>query len=119
LSSDEKQETADVFDVVLVHSKTADGEGACVLRARPGRLEAGEVRPLRAGHAIAAGAEIVSLSPRAGLTNVHDVKVEYEVPGGPQAATRTAAAGPAQVSTAAYRASWERTFGRGDPAAMN
>ena len=31
------------FDVVLAHAPTEDGEGTRVVRARPGRLEAGEV----------------------------------------------------------------------------
>src|ERR1035438_2766899 len=37
------------FDVVMVHGATDDGAGAKVLRARPGRLDAGEGRPMREG----------------------------------------------------------------------
>jgi hypothetical protein len=97
------------FDVVLVHGKTADGEGASVLRARPGRIEAGEVRPLREGRPLASGGEVVRLSSRAGTPNVYDVDVQYEVPKGPAPASE--GAGPPQVATLAYRESWERTFG--------
>ena len=112
MSSDQKEPDGDAFDVVLLHGKTADGEGASVLRARPGKLEAGEVRPLREGRPLVAGGEVVRLSPRPGLAGVHDVKVEYVVPGTPAPAGGDGA-GPAQVATAAYRASWERTFGPG------
>src|SRR5207244_3655143 len=53
------------FDVVLLHSPTDDGAGVKVLRARPGQVEAGEVRPVREGQAIN-GTEIVTLKPREG-----------------------------------------------------
>jgi hypothetical protein len=102
--------SADDFDVVLVHGKTADGAGTKVLRARPGRLEAGEVRPMEQGRAIAPGAQIVQLSPREATPNVYDVKVEYEV-GGAAPQPSPPSHGPAQVATRAYRDSWDRTFG--------
>ncbi len=114
------------FDVVLVHGKTEDGKGAQVLRARPGRLEAGEMRALESGRPLVPGGQVVQLAPR-GTPNLYDVKVEYEVPGAPPALTPAPPAadasstgverahppssGPAQVATAAYRDSWDRTFG--------
>jgi hypothetical protein len=99
------------FDLALVHGETTDGEGARVLRARPGRLEAGEVRPLTPGRPLAPGGEVVRLVQRQGAP-LYDVKVEYEVPAAsPPQATRAAAGGPPQVATRAYRDSWERTFG--------
>jgi hypothetical protein len=100
----------DGFDVVLMHGKTTDGEGACVLRARPGKLEAGEVRPLREGRPIVGGGEVVRLSPRAGTPNLFDVDVQCAVPSTTEAPT-VPAGGPPQVATRAYRESWERTFG--------
>ncbi len=116
--SSAEDKSGDDFDVVMVHGKTADGNGACVLRARPGRLEAGEVRALESGRPLAPGGQVVQLSPRRGSAqNLYDVKVEYEVPGGRQGdgqsdpARSGAAQGPAQVATRAYRDSWERTFG--------
>lgn len=98
----------DAFDVVMMHGATADGQGARVLRARPGRVDAGEVRPLQDGRPLTASGEIVRLEPRADAPAVYDVKVEHAVgaPGRP-------ASGPAQVATRAYRESWERTFGGG------
>jgi len=103
------EKKGDGFDVVLVHGKTADGEGASVLRARPGRIEAGEVRPLREGRPLARGGVVVRLAPRAGTPHIYDVDVQYEVP---KPAASDAGGGPAQVATHAYRESWERTFGR-------
>ncbi len=116
MSSDAGEKTgADAFDVVLVHGATGDGEGARVLRARPGHIEAGEVRPLREGQALSPGGEVVRLVERPGAHGAHgahcvyDVKVDYKVPEGPAPATR-AATGPVQIATPAYRESWERTF---------
>jgi hypothetical protein len=107
----------DAFDVVLVHGATGDGQGARVLRARPGHLEAGEVRPLRDGQPIAPGGEVVRLVERSQAANVYDVKVDYAAPPAPgptPAAAPTpakmAAGGPPQIASPAYRASWDRTF---------
>lgn len=106
-ASDNKGE--DAFDVVLVHDKTADGEGARVLRARPGRLEAGEVRALRSGQPLTPGGEVVRLAQRPGVPDAFDVKVEYQVPAAPEPTGR-GTAGPPQIATRAYRESWDRTF---------
>jgi hypothetical protein len=110
-SDDNERSDGDGFDVVLVHSKTADGEGARVLRARPGRLEAGEVRPMREGQSLTPGGDVVRLVRRTeAAAPVYDVHVEYQVPAAPETAAE-AKSGPAQVATHAYRESWERTFG--------
>jgi hypothetical protein len=106
-----EKKQSDGFDVVLVHGKTADGEGASVLRARPGRIEAGEVRPLREGRPLVGGGEVVRLAQRAGTPHIYDVDVQYEVPK-PAASASDGGNGPPQVATHAYRESWERTFGR-------
>jgi len=100
------------FDVVMLHGKTDDGEGARVLRARPGRLEAGEVRPLREGKPMVKG-EVVSLSRRQDAPALYDVKVEHVVDAPSQPEPQKSTPGPAQVATRAYRESWERIFGRG------
>jgi len=97
------------FDVVLMHRATDDGEGAKVLRARPGRIEAGEVRPIPEGRPIAPGAEVVRLEQRKDAPALFDVHVECKLPG-PANLSRTAG-GPPQVATEAYRESWARTFG--------
>jgi hypothetical protein len=97
------------FDVVMVHGATDDGAGAKVLRARPGRLDAGEVRPMREGKPLGTG-EIVRLEPRQDAPALYDVHVEHKIEA---AEAPQHAAGPAQVATDAYRESWDRTFGAG------
>ncbi|MGD0524256.1 MAG: hypothetical protein ABSE49_03880 [Polyangiaceae bacterium] len=104
----EKKDAVD-FDVVMPHGKTADGEGTQVLRARRGRIEAGEVRPMKEGKPLTAG-EVVTLKQRVDAPAFYDVKVEHVVEGASAKATH---AGPAQVATAKYRESWERVFGSG------
>jgi hypothetical protein len=101
------------FDVVLMHSATEDGAGTRVLRARPGRLEAGEVRPIKSGVPLIPGGDVVRLSPRAESPALFDVRVECSIPAEAPDQKASAAAersGPAQVATSAYRDSWERTF---------
>jgi hypothetical protein len=112
MDEDEPKQPESAFDVVMLHGKTDDGQGARVLRARPGRLEAGEVRPLREGKPMVKG-EVVSLSRRKDATALYDVKVEHVVDDAPQPSSpQKATPGPAQVATRAYRESWERIFGR-------
>jgi len=126
----DKPSAGDELDVVLLHGATDDGEGAKVLRARQGRIEAGEVRPLREGRALAPGGEVVRLEPRKETPAIFDVQVEHVIPSAqttpaaPPARARaeaersekprkgTAHNGPAQVATRAYRESWDRTFGK-------
>jgi hypothetical protein len=109
MAEDASKDADGKFDVVMVHGKTDDGEGAKVLRARPGRLDAGEVRPLRDGKPIASKGEIVRLEKRQD-TPLYDVHVEHTL-GEAQEAPRGAHHGPAQVATQSYRESWERIFG--------
>jgi hypothetical protein len=99
------------FDVVLMHANTEDGEGARVLRARPGRLEAGEVRPMAEGKPLMPGGEVVRLERRKDAPALYDVHVECKVPDAPQESPRSRD-GPPQVATKAYREAWARTFGR-------
>ncbi|HEY8089025.1 MAG TPA: hypothetical protein VIF09_14295 [Polyangiaceae bacterium] len=108
-----EKKDGDAFDVVLLRGATDDGEGARVLRARPGRVEAGEVRPMREGRPLGGG-EIVRLEQRKGAPALFDVRVEHELPG-TTPATTPVHGGPAQVATPAYRDSWERTFGARPP----
>ncbi|HEY1692172.1 MAG TPA: hypothetical protein VGG39_08415 [Polyangiaceae bacterium] len=95
------------YDVVMVAGKTDDGDGAKVVRARPGKVEAGEVRAMKDGQPLVAG-EIVRLEPRKDAPQLFNVHVEHTVK---PAAAKTAHNGPAQVATDEYRESWERTFG--------
>lgn len=110
--AEEKPKAAEPsFDVVMVHAKTDDGHGAKVLRARPGRLECGEVRPMVDGKPLLGGGEVVSLKARDDSQGLYDVKVEHKLDGAtPAAEPARSGPGPAQVATDAYRASWERTF---------
>jgi hypothetical protein len=103
------------FDVVMLHGRTDDGEGTRVLRARPGRLEAGEVRPLREGKPLVAG-EVVRLERRQDHPQLHDVHVQHVIKRSDVQSSSSPPAtvdhnGPAQVATDAYRESWDRTFG--------
>jgi hypothetical protein len=95
------------YDVVMVAGRTEDGEGAQVLRARPGRVEAGEVRPMKEGRPLTTG-EVVRLEQRKDAPALYDVHVEHVVS---SSAAKAPHNGPAQVATDEYRASWERTFG--------
>jgi hypothetical protein len=103
------------FDVVMLHGATEDGQGARVVRARPGKVEAGEVRPMRDGKPLVAG-EVVRLEQRPDAPALYDVHVQHVVKPGDAEAKAAATdvighGGPAQVATDAYRDSWERTFG--------
>jgi hypothetical protein len=97
----------DTEDVALVYAPTDDGAGARILRARKGRLEAGEVRPTVDGQPLL-GREVVKLHARADTPQVCDVEVvhprsqpEHKEPGR-----------PAAVASDEYRANWDRIFGR-------
>lgn len=94
-------------DIVVLHSSTEDGKGVRVVRSRRGQLEVGEMRPLVSGQPIVTG-EVVALKPREKTPWVCDV--EQSVVIGAAGETRQNA-GPAQVSSDAYRASWDRIFG--------
>jgi hypothetical protein len=116
------KEAGDAFDVVLMHAPTSDGEGARVLRARPGRIDAGEVRPMREGRPVAPGGEVVRLERRADAQALFDVHVECVVPPVATAAPSEQARGdgrPPQVATPAYRTNWELTFGARRDTALN
>jgi hypothetical protein len=121
MSADRPQKTAgDAFDVVLMHGPTGDGEGARILRARPGRIDAGEVRPMRDGRPVAAGSELVRLERRTDAPALFDVHVECVVPDAASGSQTTRSdGGPPQVATRAYRENWELTFGPRRDTALN
>jgi hypothetical protein len=112
LATEAPAKKSDGFDVVMMHGATDDGAGARVLRARPGRIETGEVRAMTEGRPLVPGGEVVRLERRADAPALFDVHVECEVPAAkPAANSAPPLKGPAQVATLAYRESWERTFG--------
>lgn len=93
-------------DVLLLHSPTADGEGMRVLRARDGRIEEGELRPLKEGKPVVSG-EVVRLTPRTESPAICDVAVQYRAP----SAAAPAHKGPALVTSNEYRDHWDGIFG--------
>lgn len=99
-------------DVVLMHDKTEDGAGTRVLRFRPGKVEAGELRNLREGSPILGG-EVVKLSPRAESPLLWNVSVLLD-PRQHAAEPTAQHSGPPRVSSAAYRDNWDAVFGHSD-----
>jgi hypothetical protein len=98
---------SDAGDVVFLHRATDDGQGVKVVRARDGKVELGEVRPLEDGKPVTG--DIVTLKPRAEQPRLCDVKVEYASTDA--AAPRKPDSGkPAQVASARYRENWEAIF---------
>ncbi len=90
-------------DVVLMHGRTEDGEGIRVLRAREGKVEAGELRTMKQGVPLASG-EVVCLTQRAEHPLLWDVKVQCRVEAG------KGHGGPARVASRAYRRNWDNIF---------
>jgi hypothetical protein len=97
----------DAPDVALLYAPTDDGEGARILRARQGKLEAGEVRPVAEGKPLL-GREVVTLRARPGMPSVCDVEVLHPADPAPE---QSATGRPAVVASDQYRANWERIFG--------
>lgn len=89
-------------DVALLYARTDDGDGYRMLRAREGKIESGEVRPVKEGQPIHGG-ELVKLKPREEAPWLCDVEVACELP------TRKGT-GPARVTSDAYRQNWGRIF---------
>ncbi len=92
-------------DIAAVCGK--DEQGLHILRRRSpdGPVEAGVVRPLVEGKAIAG--EVVSLRPREDVPFLFDVKTELEAPAPAEPSTH----GPAQVATESYRRGWDAIWG--------
>jgi len=103
-------------DVALLGGPTSDGKGVSILRARQGRLEAGEVRPLESGKPISG--EVVTLKPRQAFPLICDVETHVTTPeaGASQKDVASDVArrrsGPAQVASDAYRENWETIYRR-------
>jgi hypothetical protein len=93
-------------DVLLLHSRTEDGEGMRGIRSRRDNLEWAELRPVRQGKPIGK-AELVRLHPRPESPLLLDVEVQYA----PEEASAAAHEGPARVTSNAYRRNWDEVFG--------
>jgi hypothetical protein len=105
MSNKDSEPPADA-DVVVLRGPTQDGEGVEVLRARNGDVETGELRTVRPGASVK-GVEIVRLVAREGSPLIWNVKVEYD-------GRARAGAGPAKVSSRAYREGWDSIFGKSE-----
>lgn len=92
-------------DVALLYAPTEDEKGARFVRARNGKLQAGEVRPLAEGQSLS-GQELVRMHPRAEMPNLCDVEVIH-----PAEKPMRDTQGPAQVASERYRKNWDVTFG--------
>lgn len=92
-------------DVVVVHSRTEDGEGVNVLRKRGDELSLGVVRPLEEGKPLLG--DVVKLKPREEHPALFDVETEVALP----KPTRSAP-GPSRVSSSEYRRGWDSLWGR-------
>lgn len=97
---------AKVDDVVLVHGRSEDGKTLAVLRKRGETLSAGLLSAAEEGKPL--HGDLVRLTPREGAPFLADVEVLHEAPRAPLADR----AGPAQVSSPAYREGWNAVFGR-------
>lgn len=93
-------------DVLLVGGPTSSGAGAEVLRFREGRVETGELHPIREGQPILG--ELVQLKTRPEHERIFEVEVLAE---GPKAAAPPPRKGPAKVCSDAYRSGWDAIFG--------
>jgi hypothetical protein len=115
MSSDETppENKAPSGDVVLLHSATEDKNGVRVIRAREGRVEVGELRPLEEGKALGSG-EIVELSRREESERLYDVKVVHNLasPTTPSSSKDASHKGPARVNSKSYRDRWDSIFGK-------
>ncbi len=102
----------ETHDVVFLHSKTADGKGIRALRARPGRVDLTEIRPIKEGKPISSE-EIVSLHPREESPLIWDVETKYKPePVGTSTTDSQSRIGPGQVASNLYRQNWETIFGK-------
>lgn len=104
-------------DVIIVHGRTDDQQGLKVLRARPERIELGEVRPLKEGQPLTG--DVVQLKPREGTPWVCDVETQFRYSELPQAGKKVSDTGassghpgPARVATDAYRENWDAIWKR-------
>lgn len=109
-SSEKPSSSEGTPDLLYVHSRCEAGEGFNVVRQRQDRVEIGELREVREGKPVMG--EVVRLSQREGQERLFDVEVLYD---GTKPALRRGA-GPARISSNAYRDNWDTIFGPSDEA---
>jgi hypothetical protein len=113
LSSKPESSPKESSDFVVIGGRSANGEGVGVLRCREGRVEIGQVQPLKEGKPI--HGEVVRLHPHADCPVVCDVEVQVPAP---RSEVRQSGR-PAQVANDRYRANWDAIFGRDSDAELN
>jgi hypothetical protein len=97
-------------DMALVYAPADDGDGYKILRQRGRRpLEAGMLRPMKSGRAIAD--EVVHLEPRKESPLLFDVETDEELSSPEALAARASRGGPPQVATEKYRRGWDAIWG--------
>lgn len=107
------EERRDPDDQVLVHGVDARRKELHVIRRREDRVEAGIVRAAEPGKPI--HGDLVTLKPRKEFPLLCDVTVVVPDPDRKPAPRVLSHAGPARVSSDAYRRGWDAIFGRTDP----
>jgi hypothetical protein len=104
-----------IKDAILIHGVSEDGETMAVLRAREDRVEAGLVRPVKAGQPLRG--ELLKLTPRPEFPLLCDVEVQVpegvvNASGGSDAPAPARRGGPAQVATDSYRENWDAIWSK-------
>ncbi|MGB5368683.1 MAG: hypothetical protein WBM75_11100 [Polyangiales bacterium] len=89
-------------DLMLVYSKSNDGNGYNVLRRRGDGIEAGRVRPLDEGKPL--HGEVVSLKARSESPVLFDVEVHHDA--------RASTGRPAKVASERYRQGWDSIWAK-------
>jgi hypothetical protein len=105
-------------DVAVVVAATEDGKGARIVRSREGRIEIGELRAAEEGKPLQ-GRELIRLKPQVNAEGdakvpVYDVEVVHPgtaIKTETEDVTQRPGQKPAQVTSPAYRESWDRIFG--------
>jgi hypothetical protein len=102
-------------DVVFVHGPAEHGDGLRVIRKRDEAIEVGEIRSVQEGRPLQG--DLVKLKQRREHERLFDVEVVVSRDELPASGSRSESkpalghAGPARVSTDAYRTNWDAIFG--------
>jgi hypothetical protein len=101
-----------VQDIAMVVARDEDGVHILRRRSEESPVEMGLLKPMREGKPISG--EVITLKQRADVPIFYDVRSEYGGPAQPEPREPDAreAAGPAQVTSDAYRRGWDAVWGR-------
>jgi hypothetical protein len=104
LATETLKEPKPAEDVVVVHSRTEDGEGMNVVRKQGDELSLAVLRPLKEGKPIVG--DVVKLKPREEHPALFDVETEVVIP-----QPKRMTAGPSRVANPSYRKGWDSLWG--------